>query len=70
MSVAASRAVWNASGPVGHNKNRRFEPIFHPCSECTGRPAFPDQFKVIVPAVKGIHFIDYYPPPNVGPWGY
>jgi len=70
VSVAASRAVWHASGPVGRNKNRRFEPVLHPCSECTTPPAFPDQFKLIVPAVKGIHFIDYSPPPNAGPWGY
>jgi len=70
VSIAASRAVWNASGPVGRNKNRRFEPVFHPCSECTTPPVFPDQFKVIVPAVKGVHFIDYFPPRGVGPLGF
>jgi hypothetical protein len=41
VSVAASQSVWNACGAVGKNKNKRFRPIFHPCSECKDPPRFP-----------------------------
>jgi hypothetical protein len=69
VSVAASQAVWKAYGAVGKNKNKRFKPIFHPCSECKDPPRFPPQFQVIQPAVKGIDF-DNYVALNAGPWGY
>jgi len=69
VSVAASQAVWKAYGAVGKNKNKRFRPIFHPCSECTDPPRFPSQFEVIQPATKGVDFVDYVPN-NAGPWGY
>lgn len=67
VSIAASRRVWNANGPVGRNKNKSFTPILHPCDECADGGAFPKEFQSISPAKKGELFDDWVPLPR--PYG-
>lgn len=53
VSKEASLKVWDDSGAVGANKNKTFEPKFHNCSECKGKPQFPAELQAIKPAQKG-----------------
>lgn len=39
VSPRASLEVWDTYGPVGRHKNRGFEPLFFPCSECRCDPS-------------------------------
>lgn len=62
VSKAASLDVWDRAGPVGSRKNRTFTPLFRPCADCKGPPAFPHALQAISPAKKGELFSDYQPP--------
>jgi hypothetical protein len=58
VSVQSSLHVWDTYGSVGSNKNRTFQPVFHPCDDCRGQQ-FPAQLQAIRPAQKGGDFRDW-----------
>lgn len=63
VSKSASRAIWDANGPVGARKNKTFKPNFYECDECKEKhhvetPTFPAILSSIQPAKKGIEYGD------------
>ncbi|MEK7725450.1 MAG: DUF4056 domain-containing protein [Acidobacteriota bacterium] len=52
VSKEASLKIWDTFGSVGSHKNKKFEPVYFDCSECTAKGPFPKELQQIVPAIK------------------
>jgi hypothetical protein len=59
VSRAESLRIWDENGAVGKTKNKKWEPVFYECKECTGKPTFPKELQSIKPAPKGALFRDW-----------
>ena len=52
VSKEASLKIWDTKGAVGSHKNKKFEPVFFDCDECTAKGPFPIELQKITPATK------------------
>ncbi len=52
VSKEASLKIWDTKGAVGSHKNKKFEPVFFDCDECTAKGPFPIELQKIIPAIK------------------
>ena len=52
VSIAASLKIWDTKGAVGTHKNKKFEPVFFDCDECTAKGPYPIELQKITPATK------------------
>lgn len=52
VSKEASLKIWDTKGAVGSHKNKKFEPVFFDCEECTAKGPYPIELQKITPAKK------------------
>lgn len=60
LSKAEAEKIWDETGDVSKNKNRKWEPVLHKCTACSEAcpedRAFPAEFSTIKPAKPGEGF--------------
>lgn len=52
VSIEASLKIWDTKGAVGSHKNKKFEPVYFDCDECTAKGPYPIELQKITPATK------------------
>lgn len=52
VSIEASLKIWDTQGAVGSHKNKKFEPVYFDCDECTAKGPYPIELQKIIPAIK------------------